>query len=773
MHRYDGVEQYFTRAYEFGYSFSVEETLQKWGKEEILADIVRIIRTVRPDVIACMFLTGEGGGQHHQTSARLTKEAFRAAADPSRFPEQIAEGLKPWQALKLYSHAGIGMGGGRRRSDEPDPPGTVRIDTGRYDPVLGRSYNQMGAEARTMHRCQSMSQLRRLPGERISTWQRIDSVLEVSDPEDDFFDGMKTGLDRFMDFVEGEAGADSVLSGLADLKKHVEAASSAFEALEPWKTLPDLREGLSTVRRLRKTIAASSLSDEARYELEHRLSVKERQFVDALALAHGLGVDPIANQGEVVPGTSFDVDVQVTNRSPEVIAIVGVELDLPEGWRWEQQVEETSGDLQRDEYLEATYEVSVPHEAELSRPYWIRNPKVDRFDLVKAELIGKPFDPPVVLAKVVFRSGDVEAVIEKPVQYRYAGSWVGTEKQKRVSVFPAVSLNVSPRMMVYPTGAASREISVNLLYKGDGEAQTAVHLEVPAGWQVSPERSDVGFQRKDEAATLQFHITAPEAVEPGSYAIEAVASLEGKQYREGYQPIAYHHIETRYLFRPSETTVKVLDIDVAPVKVGYIMGVGDDVPQAIRQLGIDLVLLGEKDLSEGDLSQFDLIMTGIRAYLNRNDLRAYNHRLMDYVENGGTVLVQYNKFELNDAQWGPYPIEVSRNRVTVEDAPIRILEPDHPVFNFPNKITEDDWKGWIQERGTYFIGERDERYRDLLASEDPWEYNGGEKRGIFVEAKYGSGRWIYTGLGFYRQLPAGVPSAFTFFANILSLPAAP
>ena len=776
LHRIDKVEQYFTRAYEFGYSFSVEETFQKWGREEILADVVRVIRMVRPDVIGCMSPTGEGGGQHHQTTARLTIEAFRAAADPNRFPEQIAEGLLPWQPRKLYTQVRIGMGGGGPRSDRPAPSGAVGMDTGDYDPVLGRSYYQMGAEARTMHRCQSMSQLRGLPGERISYWKLIDSDFEVSGDENDLFAGVEMGLDRFKDFVKAEeAQAAFFLEGLEALKKSVQDSDVAFDAHAPWKTLPALREGIGIVRKLRQDIAASSLSETARYELEHRLSVKEEQFVRAIALAHGLGIEPLADQGEVVPGSSLQVDIQVANPSPEPIEVSQVALQLPEGWKQLKKEGMTSGRLADDESFSASFDVTVPTDAEHSRPYWVRNHEVDRFDLTKPGYVGLPFSPPFVKAEVAFRSGDVEAKIVETVQYRYAGPWVGTEKQKEVSVLPAMSLNLAPRVLVYPMGAENRAraLTVNVVYKGVQEAEGSVRLEAPAGWMVSPEEATVRFRRKGEATTVAFDVTAPASVEAGTYEIEAVGAMGGKEYREGYRPIAYHHIETRYIFRPSRAEVQALDIKVSPVKVGYVMGVGDDVPEAIRQLGAEVVMLDDKALSEGDLSQYDLIMTGIRAYLNREDLRAYNHRLMDYVENGGTVLVQYNKFEFNDAQWGPYPIKVSRNRVTVEEAPVRILEPSHPLFNYPNKITENDWKEWVQERGTYFIGERDEQYRDLLASEDPWEYNKGEKKGILVEATYGKGRWIYTGLGFYRQLPEGVPDAYKFFANILSLPKAP
>ncbi|MFQ5792269.1 MAG: NEW3 domain-containing protein, partial [Acidobacteriota bacterium] len=716
MHRMDGAEQYFTRAYEFGYSFSVEETLEKWGKEEILGDIVRIIRTVRPDVIVSLPLGGEGGGQHHQTSARLTKEAFRAAADPNRFPEQMEAGLRPWQALKYYTRIWF------QRRDEPDPPGTVRINTGQYDPVLGRSYFQMGMEGRSRHRCQGMPQLRALPGERFSKWVLEDSVIEVTGPESDLFDGVATGLDRLKDFVKDEAAeADFVLSGLDELQRHADEAKAAFDARRPWRSAGPLWRGLTALRRLRRDMARSSLSKKARYELEHRLAPKERDFVHALALAHGIGFDPIADRGEVTPRGTFEVALQVTNRSPEALEVTGVELALPPGWSRRVEQGPSTGRLELDDKLEVRYQVTVSPQAEYSRPYWRRKPDVDRFDLLKPEYFGLPFSPPAITARLTFRSDDVDATVEKPVQYRYEGPWVGTEKQKEVSVLPELSLTLSPQVVVFPMASQdrSRSISVTALYKGTESAKGTVRLEAPRGWEVSPEQVPLTFQRENEATTVRFQVTPPDDIQPGSFWIDAVGTLAGKDYREGVQTIAYHHIQTRYLFRPARAKVVALDVQVAPVKVGYVMGVGDEVPVAIGQLGAEVMMLERGDLAEGDLSQFDLIMTGIRAYLNRDDLRAYNHRLLEYVKNGGTMVVQYNKFEFDDAQWGPYPAKMSRNRITVEEAPITILDPSHPLFNSPNKITEDDWGGWVQERGLYFLGERDERYVDLLASEDP------------------------------------------------------
>lgn len=784
MHRYDDVEQYFTRAYEFGYSFSVEETFEKWGKEEILEDMVRIIRIVRPDVVAMLPPRGAGGGQHHQASGILTAEAFHAAADPDRFPEQIASGLKPWQPLKLYSRTRVGLGrGSEEGSSKDEDVHLVRIDTGRYDPILGRSYYQMGVEARSSHRCQGMRQLRAFPGTRQSVWRLEDSVIPVGDSEERLFGGIETGLGRLEAFVadEGDRG-DFVRLGMKSLQSDIDAAVAAFDAAEPWNTVPALSRGLETLRQLLADIASSDLSEPARYELEHRLAPKEDQFEKALALAHGVSLDPVANRGEVTRGSKLDVALRVTNRSPHPIELVSMEVRTPKGWTVTRA--ENDGGIPRElpaplttnEVVEASYALTVGESARYDRPYWGREDRtVDRFVFHETEPFGLPWSPPGVTARIEFRSGGTDVAVERPVQYRYEGPWVGSEKQKVVSVLPLVSVTLTPDVVVFPTTAddKTRPVSVNAVYRGTEPARGVLQLEAPPGWAVEPTESELSFERENQAVSIRFRVTPPETIESGTYRLKAVARVDGEAFREGVQTIAYHHIQTRYLFHPAEATVQALDVSVAPVTVGYIMGVGDEVPTAIRQLGAELTFLGTEDLAEGDLSQYDVIMTGIRAYLAREDLRSYNHRLLDYVARGGTLLVQYNKFEFNDAQWGPYPKKVSRNRITVEEAPIDILVPDHPVFNTPNEITEDDWSGWVQERGLYFLDpEGDPRYTELLASEDPWEFNAGVKKGMLVEARYGEGRWIYIGLGFFRQLPAGVPSAYELFANLLSLPKA-
>jgi LmbE family N-acetylglucosaminyl deacetylase len=775
VHRVDGVEQYFTRAYEFGYSFSVEETLQKWGKEEILGDFVRLLRTIRPDVVVSLPPSGEGGGQHHQASALLTREAFRAAADPSRFPEQIAEGLRPWQALKLYSRRSVGAGRGREKDEKEDRASLVRVDTGAYDPLLGRTYYQMGSEARSNHKCQGMGQLQAVAGPHESAFVLEDSVLPKRERESDLFDGVTVGLARLKELSSDPA----VVEGIDALAAEVEAANAAYDARAPWKTLPALRRGLTRVRDLRARIARGGIPADAKLELEHRLGPKEADFERAIALAHGIELLPTADRGEVTRGARFQVQVQVTNPSPEPVEIREMRVSTPPGWTVTEHEEKESPfpdlpeSLSRNGRLEGRFDVAVAAGADYDRPYWKReNPAIDRFTFDEPRYFGRPWRPPSVSSTVTFRSGDVDVHLSKIVQHRYAGRWVGGEKQKRISVLPKVSVSIAPEVVVFPIGAdeRTRPVSVTARYEGTEPVRGTLQLEAPEGFRVEPASAELAFERENQAVAVRFQLTPESAIARGTYRIRAVARLGEGEFREGVSPIEYHHIETRYLFRTAEARVEALDVQVARARVGFIEGVGDEVPVAIRQLGAELELLDEDDLAEGDLSRYDVIVTGVRAYLNRNDLRAYNRRLLDYVADGGNLVVQYNKMEFNDAQWGPYAKKVSHNRVTVEEAPIQILVPGHPLFTAPNRITADDWGGWVQERGLYFLAEEgDPRYQDLLASEDPWEYNKGVKKGLLVEARYGKGRWIYVGLGLFRQLPAGVPSAYKLLANLLSL----
>ncbi|HXH06911.1 MAG TPA: NEW3 domain-containing protein, partial [Vicinamibacterales bacterium] len=334
---------------------------------------------------------------------------------------------------------------------------------------------------------------------------------------------------------------------------------------------------------------------------------------------------------------------------------------------------------------------------------------------------------------------------------------------------PAAPTNGAPRPRASQAPAA-RELRVTVINGARGAAEGEVVLRAPAGWIVDPPAAPVRFTREDEARTVRVRLRPPAGVAPGAYTVRAVVRSGDREFDRGYQVVEYPHVRRRHLVHEAAATVRVLDVAGVPgLSVGYVMGVGDEVPAAIEQLGGRVTLLGPEDLAWGDLSRFDVIVTGVRAYERRADLRASNDRLLEYVRRGGTLIVQYNKFEFNEAQYGPYPARVSSQRVTDERSPVRVLEPSHPVFTTPNRITGRTWDGWVQERGLYFLGDRDPRYRDLLELEDPFEYNAGPRRGALVEATVGTGRWIYVGLGLWRQLPAGTPGAYELLANLLAL----
>ncbi len=772
LHRYDGAEQFFTRAYEFGYSFSVDETLQRWGKEEILADVVRVVRKFRPDVIVTLPRAGEGGGQHHQTSAILAAEAFRAAADPARFPEQIAEGLVPWQASKLYERSGWG-------DQEAAVDSTaLPMETGIFDPLFGKTWAQIGAEERSLHKCQGMTQIIPLAGPYASYWKLIDAAIPVQPVEDDLFDG----IDVTLLAIEKQAGAEAskvpfLRSDLAFLQEQVEAAFEAYDANDPSAVTPYLADGLKVLRQLRKKIQSSPLGDRVKDHLEFMLSNKQRDFEDAFRKSLQLTVESLADDGVVTPGQTFKLTVTVANGGSAAVESATVRLKAPKGWTIRAD-QPGAAPVPGGGVLERGFEVTVAGDAEFTQPYWRRDdPTVDRYR-VDEKQVTRPWSVPALQAEVEFRSHGVRDVIEAVAEYRYTGPWVGGEKRHDLLVAPAVSVSVDPLVGVIPLANAGqgREVRVTAVYEGAQPASGVIEFELPEGWTAQPSSQEIQLERPGQSVTKIFKITPPEGVGVSSVQATALVKVAGQTFRQGYQVIDYDHIRRRHLYHPSAVDLKTIDVRTAPgLRVGYIDGVGDYVPEALRQLGVDLHFLKADDLAFGDLSRFDTIITGVRAYLVREDLKANNARLLDWVKAGGRLVVQYNKYEFNDrgrgdSPYAPYPAKVGNGRVTDETAPVTIRETDNPIFASPNRITAEDWAGWVQERGLYFLGEKDPRYRDLVVTADPFPYNAGEKLGSLVEAKYGEGTWLYVGLGLWRQLPAGVPGAYRLLANLLGSP---
>ena len=773
-HRLDGAEQYFSRAVDFGYSFSIEETFERWGREEILGDFVRMIRTIRPDVVSALPPEGRGGGQHHQASAVLAHEAWHAAADPDRFPDQIAGGLEPWQAQKFYFRVGFpfGMGAGPpgfRFRSAPDPDLTT-VELGGYDPLLGATYAEIGSRARGMHKCQGTSQLVALPSGAAGGRYRL---AETTIPgqrganETSLFDGVDTSIDGLARFAGANPPAELVRA-LAGLAGRAREALERFEAEGMAGARGPAVSGFEAVRRLRAMLADLGLTGQARREIDFRLATKERQFERAALLAYAVRLDAFADDGIVVPGQSVNVALRAANHGGAEVAIGGVRLS-----GFAAAAACGAEPLAAAGVYLCERGVRIPAGAGPTGIHWSHVEGADRYAFDSDVPFGLPFRPTPFRATFDVELNGARIAVERPVRYRYVDDVFSGEKRMQLQVAPRFAVSMTPDVAIIPVGAGTaREVRVTVTNSGPAAAEGVVTLDLPARWSATPASVPVRLSREDESRTVRFNVSAGGAA-AGEYAVGAVVEHAGERFDRGYQVVEYPHIERRPIGRPAAGSFKIIDVALAPdLTVGYIEGVGDAVPPAIEQLGARLEFIDADDVAWGDLSRFDVIVTGVRAYERRQDLRANNDRLLEYADNGGTVIVQYNKFEFNQAQYGPYPAVVSRNRVTDEAAPIRILANDHPVFAWPNPVGPATWDQWVQERGLYFLGERDRRYADLVELEDTFEYNPGLKRGALVEAQPGRGRWIYVGLGLWRQLPAGTTGAYALLANLLSLGAA-
>ena len=776
-HRFDGAEQMFGRAIDFGYSFSVEETFRKWGKDEIVGDYVRLIRMTRPDVMITMRPDLHGGGQHHQASALIGLEAFRAAADPARYPEQITEGLRPWQASKVYKVGYYGFFRG-----EPEPPkGTrlVAIESDVYDPLLGRTYAEIGSDARAMHKCQGFGQLLALPGSFSVKYQLADTAIAGQQEKDetDLVDGLDlslTGLARFA----GPTPPSKLIDGLRQIADSIGVATAAQRSPGNDTVGSALERGHVATKYLRAELPKLGLSEVAAYEIDFRLERTERLFRQALTLAYGLRIEALADDGVVTPGQPVKVRLLIANRGTRAVTLRDMRVKGLDG----EATCEHASEVASGAIVSCEKTVTVPTGARVTEPYWRRDGAAERYVFDKDAPFGQPFRPTPFTAWLAIGDRDNGFPLEIPIEHRYEGSIFSGEKRTELLVVPAISVRVSPDIAIVPVGVgpkrtaaraeadAAREVRITITGNAPGATDADVALDLPAGWRATPATARVHLARADEAATTRVMVYPPMGLAPGPYTVAARVTSGGRTWTRGFDIVEYPHTKRQHIYVPATTTIKALEVQVPPgLSVGYVMGVGDQVPSAIEQLGATVRLLDENDLASADLSKYDAIVTGVRAYERRKDLRAYNQRLIEYARNGGIVLVQYNKFEFNQTQYGPWPAKVSSNRVTEETAPVRMLVPEHPVFTRPNPVDARTWAGWVQERGLYFLGERDPQYTDLVELVDPFPDNEGAKRGALVEARVGKGRWIYVGLGLWRQLPAGTDGAYRLLANLISL----
>jgi LmbE family N-acetylglucosaminyl deacetylase len=761
--RLDGGEQFFTRTFDFGFSKRRDEAAARWNEREVLGDMVRVIRMFRPLVIHSRWGgTSADGHGHHQLAGYLTPLAFKAAADPNEFPEQLKEGLMPWQTKKLYS----------RPLDEA--PFTIQVQTGVLDPALGRTYAEIAFEGRSQHKSQNQGTIETM-GPLASNLRAVQASVSVPTPEQSIFDGIDIsvpGLATLAGLPQGSLRAELSAIDVAARK-----ALQEYRPLEPAQIVPSLIDGIKTVRAARQALTSMNASANTRADAEFLLGIKERDFTEAVIRAAGITVDPLADHETVTPGDSVDVTVRVFLAQPSLASVTSVSVKPPSSWSVTEipNRESQNGGRDRPEMpnTSARFRVGVPATATVTQPYFLEQPRrADSYQWPQGSPKGAPFASSVLAGEVGLKVADLNLVVSRPVQYRFADPIRG-ELRRFVNVVPKVTIGLDTSLLIVPLGNASRrQRLVARITSGSQEpVNGAMRLQIPAGWSVSPQEANFTLKKADEQASVAFTLTAPGNRHVGRFDIAAEARVGGATFSKDVQVISYPHIQTHRLYWPAHASVEVIDLKVAPVRVGYVMGGGDQVPDAIRRMGIAVTMLDADTLATGDLSQFDTIVIGIRASETRPDFVANNGRLLQYVERGGTLIVQYQQGEYVERKMAPYPVSQERNqRVTDETAPVKMLVPRHPVFTFPNRITADDFSGWVQERNLYPFAEFDRRFTPLLETSDPGEppLQGGE-----LYAAVGKGHYVYTAYAWFRQLPAGVPGAYRQFANLISLSKAP
>jgi LmbE family N-acetylglucosaminyl deacetylase len=736
--RFDRAQQFFTPNYEFGFSKSADETFDKWGRERVLGDFVRIIRQFRPEIIVSRFTgTAADGHGHHQVAGIVTQEAFKVAADAGRFPEYG----RPWQAKKLYLNSQGGQQSGQQRG--------IIVSVGEYDLALGRSYHQIAMEGRSLHRSQSQGAAQDA-GPRSTRLQLVNKSITVAD-DANLFAGT---IHKLPDIAQLEPGLSA---DLTQLQQRIDAMRTKAALSRSSDIVSDLTEAI----KLLKAIQSRALNQHVQFLLRE----KEPDFQEAIRLAAGLVMDVIVSDETVVPGQEFNLTVSVVNGGPYNFPVVRPTTDFLPGWT--VTAEASTGNLTTGQRFEQRFKVRVAADAPFTQPYWLQQPRQgDRFVWPAGSAANMPFDAALMVTRGEIDYQGTSIVLSRPAEFRKIDDIYG-ELRSFVKVVPALSVRVTPDIAVVPiSGNRRKEFTVTVENQNPAPVETEVQLMTPQGWNVSPASHNVKLARQGEKATAKFLVTVPNT--EGAFTVRAVAKLGNREYRSGYSAIAYPHMETRYIYAPAESKVEVFDVKTSVTSLGYIEGAGDLVPEALRQLGLNVSTITPDELANGDLSKYQTIILGIRAYGSNEALRAHNSRLLSYVENGGTLIVQYNQYEILDGQFSPYPFTIRRphDRVTVEEAPVRILDQSNRVFNFPNKISAKDFDSWVQERGLYYLGTWDSRYKPLLESHDPGE---DPKEGGLVEAKYGKGTYIYAGYGFFRQLPAGVKGAYRLFANLVSI----
>jgi LmbE family N-acetylglucosaminyl deacetylase len=791
---YYGVEERFSRVADFGFSKSADEAFAKWGGHDVaLGDIVRVIRTFRPDVLVARFSGTERDGHgHHQASSILTKEAFRAAADPKRFPQQITQGLQPWQSKKLYIGNVCGFGA----MTCSDANWTVKLNTGEKSADLGGSYVQFAMQGLRHQLSQGAANWNVDPGDRFTFYKLVDSVepakLDKDGHEKDFLDGIDTTLPGLAPRLGiEESKVPKLRQELIEIARHIAEASETAKGDDAAATAAPLLKVVAGLERARAEAGKSNLSVVAKSDLLLRLQEKREQA--EMALNEALDVSLVAVAGRraepesqvakaakeayaitaVSPDQEFFVAVDFHNGAKDRLSIDGIKLEVPEGWGT------TSDDAKRVAIkpggnVHVVFRLQVPKNAAYTRPYWHRDDpeteSLNHIDDEKYETL--PFPPPAMRARVEYSVASaggvaVKSGIEATVVAQFVDE-AGAQRVHPLTVVPAFSVALEPGTQVISThNGSSTEVAVGVASNLSHETRGVLRLELPEGWRSEPAQFGVELTRRGEKKDFRFKVF-PAGLQEGRAKVRAVLEADGEKFSEGYTLVTREDLGSFYYYQPAVQRVSIVDVR-APhdLKIGYIMGAGDDIPTVLKQVGMNVTLISPEKLASEDLAQYGTIVLGIRAYDTQKDVAANNKKLLDFVVAGGTLVVQYNAGvgDFNSGHFTPYSAELSRARVSVEEAPVEILAPEDGVFHYPNEITARDFDGWVQERGLYFMDKWDEHFKPLLSCHDPGEE---AQKGGLLRAQHGKGTYIYTGYAFFRQLPAGVPGAVRLFANLLS-----
>ncbi len=799
--KYYDVEQRFSRVADFGYSKNADETFQKWGGHDVpLSDIVRVIRQFRPDVLVARFSGTERDGHgHHQASSILTQEAFRAAADPNRFPDQIKEGLQPWQPKKLYIGNVCGFGA----TTCADENYTVKLNTGEEDPVLGMSYVQFAIEGLKHQTSQGLGDIKVPSGPRYAFYKLVDSVVpntvvpNTKDPnghEKDLFDGIDTSLPGLTSRLGDEERKAPWLA--PELKSITEQISDSPDALS--KLLRELQSVLDRIDR-------SELQSETRAVTADLLATKSDQATLALNLALNLSLDasvaqpggpeaPLPSEADallnVSPGQKVEIIAKRHNSSKKWISSQNAGLDSHRDWVREIHADHTTVGPAQDYY--ANFLVQVPADAPLTRPYWHRDdPEMEAVNKVDEAYQTLPLTPTrlevVVDYQIAEQRGRLHTLAPDSIQgrirrrsaergagriaarvaVRFTAQNDSTEKLA-LAITPAFSVALEPGEQILPvTDGKHTMVKVGVSSNLTGAPSGLLRLELPSEWRSEPETLKVSLPKRGDKQDFEFKLF-PANLKEERAQIRAVLDAGGQKYTESFTLVTREDLGSFYYFQPAVQHVSVVDVKVPEdLKVGYIMGAGDDIPTVLQQIGMNVALIPTEKIATENLSQYGSIVLGVRAYDTQKELVANNKKVLDFVFNGGTLIVQNNNSvsDFNNGHFTPYSAELSRARVSVEEAPVQILAPDNPIFHYPNEISKKDFDGWVQERGLYFMDKWDDHFTPLLSCHDP---NEPDQKGGLLVAKYGKGAYIYTGYAFFRQLPAGVPGAVRLFVNIVS-----